>query len=129
MLNTRVKLGNVSHVFLNLINIHLSSLVHQLQLLLVLTFAALPYLFDQCLDMYFNREEFIYGTFEDCVGLCNTTIAPLTSKYLPGNVSVDGNSLKVSRRLFTFLYLILMFVIYYIFITNKFITYSCLHLS
>ena len=46
MLNTRVKLGNVSHVFLNLINIHLSSLIHQLQLLLVLTFDALSYLFD-----------------------------------------------------------------------------------
>ena len=129
MLNTRVKLGNVSHVFLNLINIHLSSLVHQLQLLLVLTFAALPYLFDQCLDMYFNREEFIYGTFEDCIGLCNTTIASLTSKHLLSNVPVDGNSPKVSRRLFNFLYLILMFVIYYIFITHKLITQSCLHLS
>ena len=60
MLKTRVKLGNISRILLNLIerlikllyppnvhvvNIYILSLVHQLRLLLALTFVLLSYLF------------------------------------------------------------------------------------
>ena len=36
----------------------------------------------------FNCKEFIYETFEDCIGLCNSTIAPLISEFLLGNTGV-----------------------------------------
>ena len=36
------------------VNIHIFSLVHQLRLLLALTFVALQYPFGWCLDMYFQ---------------------------------------------------------------------------
>ena len=72
MLKTRVTLGNISRVLLNLFkrlifvlfksasshlmfplhNIHIFSLVHQLRLLLTLTFVPLPYLFGLCHEMY-----------------------------------------------------------------------------
>ena len=71
MLKTQVTLGNISRVLLNLykryicnvqrlllppnvpvVNIHIFSLVHQLRLLLTLTFVPLPYLFGLCHDMY-----------------------------------------------------------------------------
>ena len=42
------------------------------------------------------------------------TIAPLISEFLLGNTPVDGNSPKVSGYFFTFLYLILMFVVSHI---------------
>ena len=60
MLKTRVKLGNISRILLNLVerlikllyppnvhvvNIYILSLVHQLRLLLALTFVLLSYLF------------------------------------------------------------------------------------
>ena len=35
------------------LNIHVFFLVHQLRVLLALSFVSLPYLFDKCLDMYF----------------------------------------------------------------------------
>ena len=38
------------------------------------------------------------------------TIAPLISESLLGNSHVNDNSLKVSGQLFTFLYLILIFI-------------------
>ena len=37
----------------------------------------------------FNCEDFIYGTFEDCNGLFNFTIAPLFSESLLGNTHVS----------------------------------------
>ena len=67
MLKTRVTLGNISLVLVNLIkrfifamfnvhavNIHIFSLVYQLWLRLALTFVPLLQLFVQCLDMYFQ---------------------------------------------------------------------------
>ena len=39
------------------------------------------------------------------------TIAPLISESLLGNAPVNGNSLKVSGHLFTFLYLILILIV------------------
>ena len=95
MLKTRVTLGNVFRVLLNLtrilldlinicsvqglllllnfhaVNINILSLVHQLQLLLTLTFVPLPYLFGSCHDMYVHIQ-FNFGTFEDCIVLFNS---------------------------------------------------------
>ena len=89
MLKTRVTLRDISRVLLNLINIchvlrlllppnvyavniYIFSLVHQLRLLPTLTFVPLPHLFGSVMILTFNWEEFIYGTFEDCIGICNT---------------------------------------------------------
>ena len=70
MLKTRVIMENICRVLLNLtkrcinfqrlllppnvhaVNSHIFSLVHQLRLLLALTFVPLPYLFGKCHDMY-----------------------------------------------------------------------------
>ena len=53
----------------------------------------------------FNREEFIYRTFEDC-------IAAFISESLLGNTPVNVNSPKVAGYLFVFyLYLVLMFAV------------------
>ena len=84
MLKTRVTLGNISLVLLNLIkrfilvmfklfppmftvNIHIFSLVHQLQMFRALTFVPLPYPCCWFLICIFNEEEFIYGKFDDYV--------------------------------------------------------------
>ena len=94
MLKTRVTMGIIYRVLLNIfnvqrlllppnapaVNIRIFSLVHQLRLLLTLTF--FPYLI--CLvrvTMYINWEEFIYGTFEDCIGLFNSHIGLFNSHY------------------------------------------------
>ena len=90
MLKTQVKLGNVALVLINLIkrfifvmfkllppnvhavNIHIFSLVYQLQLLLTLTFVPSRYLFGWFLICLFNGEQFIYKTFQHCIALCHS---------------------------------------------------------
>ena len=76
MLKTRVTLGNISRVLLNLfkrlilvnvqrlllppdvpaVNIHIFSLIYQLQLILTLTLVPFPYLLGLCHDMYIRSE-------------------------------------------------------------------------
>ena len=51
------------------INIHIFLLVHQLRLLLTLTFVICLVSVMRCM---FNSEEFIYRMFEDCIGLFNS---------------------------------------------------------
>ena len=61
-----------------ILNIHIFSLVHQLRLLLTL-----PCLI--CLVSaicMFNSEEFIYGRFEDCIGLFNSRFRSFLCQYL-----------------------------------------------
>ena len=55
----------------------------------------------------FKGEEFIYGTFDDCIDLCNFAIPQSLLDKNP----VNGNSPKVSGYLFVFLYLVLMLVV------------------
>ena len=71
----------------------------------------LPYRFGWFLTCIFNKEEFIYRTFEDCIGLSILTIVPLISASLLGNTSVNGNSPKVYGYLSLFLYLVLVFLV------------------
>ena len=61
-----------------ILNIHIFSLVHQIRLLLTL-----PCLI--CLVSaicMFNSEEFIYGRFEDCIGLFNSRFRSFLCQYL-----------------------------------------------
>ena len=66
MLKTRVTLGNISHVLLNLIK----RLIFVMFNVLALTFVPFSYLLVSVMMCIFNCEEFIYGTFEDCFDLC-----------------------------------------------------------
>ena len=84
ILKTRVTLGNVSCVLLNLtkrfhvppnthaVNSHIFSLVYQLQLLLALTFILCLICLLSVVICIFSWEELIYWTFEDCIGLFNS---------------------------------------------------------
>ena len=95
MLKTRVTLENISLVLLNLFkrlilvnvqrlhlppdvpafNIHIFSLIYQLQLILTLTLVPFPIYLVCVMICTFDWEEFIYGTFEDCIVFLILTIA------------------------------------------------------
>ena len=51
------------------VNIHIFSLVHQLPLILTLTFVPLSYLFGLWHDMYIQLGRVYLRAFEDCIGL------------------------------------------------------------
>ena len=72
---------------------HIFYLVHQLQLLLALTFVPLSNLFGYYLDI-FIWEEFIYGHLRIVLSFPILTIAPLISESLLGNPPVTMTILQ-----------------------------------
>ena len=132
MLKARVTLENISLALLNLIHnskihiCHVQSLsppmFTQFTFIFSLQFTDYgcfsPQLLFPCLTCLVSVsvcilfwEEFIYVTFEIALVFAILTIAPLISESLLGNAPVNGNSLKVSGHLFTFLYLILILIV------------------
>ena len=97
MLKNRVTLGNISrflsHIIKRLIfamfedsspftSVHavvIHILIHEVQLLLAALFSCLICLVSVMICI-FNSQEFIYGKFEDCLGLCNFHYCSLLGK-------------------------------------------------
>ena len=86
----------------------------------------------------FNCEEFMYGPFEDCIGLRNSYYCSLISESLLGNARVT--MIILQKCLGTFSWktgTILLTIIFREFrfnfnvrcVSRKFTTYSCIHLS
>ena len=134
MLKTRITLENISLVLLNLIrrfmfvmlkdsfpqssrNVHISPMLFSspITAAFYINFCSLAVPAWLVSWYVFSIEKSLFtGRLRIVLVFAILTIAPLTSESLIGNTPVNGNSPNVSGHLFTFLYLILMFVVSHI---------------
>ena len=132
-----INISNVQRLLLPLnftLNIHIFSLVHQLWLFLwQILFPCLISLVNVMICI-FNWEEFIYGMFEDCIGLFNSHYRSfLFQNFYQVIPCYYGNSPKVSGHLFI-INQHKKFFFEFIFdfdaccVSHKFTTYLCLYL-
>ena len=122
-----------SNFFYN-IHIFFIFIVHQLRLLLTLTFVPLPYLFGQCHDIYVQFGRIFYVTFEDCIGLfishyrsflCQNLyqVIPLLLWQFSKCVRAPFHHKLAQHNFWEFI-----FNFHARCVSREFTTYSCLHL-